>query len=48
MTPKDFLDTEHRRLEKHLYIIESNVKNSPEELISLSCQIMCISICGSL
>ena len=48
MTPKDFLDTEHRRLKRQLNIIESNVKYSPGELISLSCQIMCISICGSL
>ncbi|MCY4260693.1 MAG: hypothetical protein OXC91_10580 [Rhodobacteraceae bacterium] len=47
MRPQD-LDAECRRLENQIKIIKKSFRDTPEEIISLSCQAVCVAICGSL
>lgn len=48
MNTQNLLDAEYNRLDKQIRVIEDSIGKCPEELIVLSCQIMCVSICGSL
>jgi len=42
------IDAETNRLSSLIEIIEKNTNQTPAKLISLSCERVCISICGSL
>ena len=42
------LQAEYDRLKSQIAVIKNSIGTSPDELISLSCQTVCVSICGSL
>ena len=42
------LQAEYDRLKYQIAVIKNSIGTSPDELISLSCQTVCVSICGSL
>ena len=42
------LQAEYDRLKAQLKILKESVGSAPDELISLGCQQLCVSICGSL
>ncbi len=42
------MNSEINRLSSLIEIIEKNTNQTPAKLISLSCERVCISICGSL
>ena len=42
------LQAEYDRIKHQIGTIKSSIGSSPDELISLSCQTVCVTICGSL